>query len=339
MACIRSSPDPSLFCGSGSGSRDYPLIWFRKAATHNGHMHYCAHPPKDISHYLHAGLVFTSWVPKCTWRFSPEKRKGMAMGRMGITNLAMLLQAIFLSKFPSNTSSMNSANKITLYIDILYRIILCIWFFLHTDYHQVKAKLLNILAVVYNCMRSTLGIMSHASALTDQNIAQSNEKPQAITVQASTTKVEECHLPQDNDKQEPFAPSTAKNTFEHLAPVKAKPQTVSSIYGVVEELSSSSVPAVLFPDNFFPSDDNSHWQCHLESDSAHEWTQSEPLQHHHISHDQDLDYSSVFVTPQIESKIPSSVSFEPGIFLLDIASLSTDKSQLQTGILCKQSVT
>ena len=237
MACIRSSPDPSLFCGSGSESRDYPLIWFRKAATHNGHMHYCAHPPKDISHYLHAGLVFTSWVPKCTWRFSPEKRKGMAMGRMGITNLAMLLQAIFLSKFPSNTSSMNSANKITLYIDILYRIILCIWFFLHTDYHQVKAKLLNILA---------------------------------ITVQTSTTKVEECHLPQDNDKQEPFAPSTAKNTFEHLALVKVKPQTVSSIYSVVEELSSSSVPAVLFPDNFLPSDDNSHWQCHLESDSAHE---------------------------------------------------------------------
>ena len=228
------------------------------------------------------------------------------MGRMGITNLAMLLQAIFLSKFPSNTSTINSATKITLYIDILYRIILCIWFFLHTDYHQVKAKLLNILA---------------------------------ITVQTSTTKVEECHLPQDNDKQEPFAPSTAKNTFEHLALVKVKPQTVSSIYSVVEELSSSSVPAVLFPDNFFPSDDNSHWQCHLESDSAHEWTQSEPLQHHHISHDQDLDYSSVFVTPQIESKIPSSVSFEPGIFLLDIASLSTDKSQLQTGILCKQSVT
>ena len=260
------------------------------------------------------------------------------MGRMGITNLAMLLQAIFLSKFPSNTSSMNSANKITLYIDILYRIILCIWFFLHTDYHQVKAKLLNILAVVYNYMRSTLGIMSHASALTDQNIAQSNEKPQAITVQTNKTKVEECHLPQDNDKQEPFTPSTAKNTFEHLALVKVKPQTVSSIYSVVEELSSSSVPAVLFPDNFLPSDDNSHWQCHLESDSAHEWTQSEPLQHH-ISHDQDLEYSSIFVTPQIESKIPSSVSFEPGIILLDIASLSTDKSQLQTGILCKQSVT
>ena len=156
----------------------------------------------------------------------------MAMGRMGITNLAMLLQAVFLSKFPSNTSSMNSANKITLYIDILYRIILCIWFFLHTDYHQVKAKLLNTLALV----RTTLD-MSHASALMDQNIVQSNKKSQAITVQTSTTKVEECHLPQDNDKQEPFALSTVENTSKNFAVVKVNPQRRSSIYSVEEELS------------------------------------------------------------------------------------------------------
>lgn len=257
------------------------------------------------------------------------------MGRMGITNLAMLLQAIFLSKFPSNTSSMNSANKITLYIDILYRIILCIWFFLHTDYHQVKAKLLNTLAVV----SSIRDVISHASALMDQSTAHSNEKPQAITVQTSTTKVEECHLPQDNDKQEPFALSTVENTSKNIAVVKVNPQRQSSIYSLEEELSGSSVPAVLFPDNFFPSDDNSHWQFKMESDSVHLLTQLEPHQHHHISHDQDLEHSRIFVTPQIESSPLPSESFEPGIILLDITSLSTDKSQLQTGILCKQSVT
>lgn len=256
------------------------------------------------------------------------------MGRMGITNLAMLLQAVFLSKFPSNTSSMNSANKITLYIDILYHIILCIWFFLHTDYHQVKAKLLNTLALV----RTTLD-MSHASALMDQNIVQSNKKSQAITVQTSTTKVEECHLPQDNDKQEPFALSTVENTSKNFAVVKVNPQRRSSIYSVEEELSSSTVPAILFPDNFFRGDDNSHGQCHMESHNVNKWTQLEPLQHHCISHDEVFEHSRIFGTPQVESSALPLESFEPGIILPNIASLSTDKSQLQTGILCKQSVT
>ena len=280
---------------------------------------------------IYAGLVFSSWVPKCTWRFIPERRKGMAMGRMGITNLTMLLQATLLSMFPSNTSSMNSANKITLYIDILYRIVLCTWFFLHTDYHQVKVKLLNALAHVYNCIHRRTDDMNHASSLTDQNIAHSDEQPQDITVQTTTT-VNESHLHQDIEKQGPLAPSTADNTFKHLPVVKVKPQTVSLSYSVEETLSSSSVPFVLFPDNFFPSDDNPHWQCQMESRSAHEWTQLEPLQHNCTSHEEDHEYSRVFLTPQIESSTPSSVSFEPGITLPDIASLSTDKSQLQTGM-------
>ena len=258
------------------------------------------------------------------------------MGRMGITNLTMLLQAALLSTFPSNTSSMNSANKITLYIDILYRIILCTWFFLHTDYHQVKAKLLNTLAtlaLVYNYIHRRTDDTNHASSLTDRNIAHSDEQPQDIIVQTTTT-INECYIPQDIEKQGPLAPSTAEDTFKHLAVVKDQPQTVSLSYSVEEKLSSSSIPFVLFPDNLFPSDDNPHWQCQIESRSAHEWTQLEPLQHNH-NHDQDHDYSRVFLTPQIESSAPSSVSFEPGITLPDIASLSTDKSQLQTGILCK----
>ena len=228
-------------------------------------MHDCTHLPNDISHYIHSGLVFTSWVPKCTWRFIPERRKGMAMGRMGMMNLTMLLQAALLSMFPSNTSDMNSANKITLYIDILYRIVLCTWFFLHTDYHQVKAKLLNTLAtlvLVYNCIHRRTDDTNHASGLTDRNIAHSNTQPQAIAVQTTTT-VNECYLPQDIEKQESLAPSTAENTLKHLAVVKVQSQTVSLIYSVEEKLSSSSVPFVLFPDNFFPSDDNPHWQCQM----------------------------------------------------------------------------
>ena len=247
-------------------------------------MHDCTHLPNDISHYIHSGLVFTSWVPKFTWRFVPERRKGMAMGRMGMMNLTMLLQAALLSMFPSNTSDMNSANEITLYIDILYRIVLCTWFFLHTDYHQVKTKLLNTLAtlvLVYNCIHRRTDDMNHASGLTDRSIAHSNAQPQAITVQTTTT-VNECYLPQDIEKQ---GPSTAENTFKHLAVVKVKPETVSS----------SSVPFVLFPDKFFPSYNNPHWQCQMESHSAHEWTQLESLQHNHdrISHDQDQVFKSI----------------------------------------------
>ena len=112
----------------------------------------------------------------------------------------------------------------------------------------MKAKLLNTLALV----RTTLDEMSHAPVLTNQNIAHSNKKSQAITVQTSTIKVEECHLPQDNDKQEPLALSTVENTSKNFAVVKVKPQRQSSIYSVEEELSSSSVPAVLFPALFFP---------------------------------------------------------------------------------------
>ena len=74
------------------------------------------------------GLFLTSWVP---WGFLPGRygKKRMAMGRirMGITNSFMLLQAIFLSTFPSD-GSMNAMNTISLIVDFAYRIISCVWF-------------------------------------------------------------------------------------------------------------------------------------------------------------------------------------------------------------------
>ena len=82
-----------------------------------------------------------------------------------------------------------------------------------------------------------------------------------------------------------------------------------------------------------------HGQCHMESHNVNKWTQLEPLQHHCISHDEVFEHSRIFGTPQVESSALPLESFEPGIILPNIASLSTDKSQLQTGILCKQSVT
>ena len=175
--------------------------------------------------------------------------------------------------------------------------------------------------------------MDHASSLTDQNIAHSDEQPQDIV--QTTTTVSICYLPKDIEKQGPVAPSTADNT-SCCSEGQASNSILELQCGVEEKLSNSSVPFVLFPDNFFPSDDNLHWHCQMESHSAHEWTQLEPLQHNRTSHEQDHEHSRVFLIPQIESSTPST-SFEPGITLPDIASLSTDKSQLQTGcMLCKQ---
>lgn len=51
------------------------------------------------------------------------------MGRMGITNTIMLLQVIFLYTFSSD-DSLNAVNKISFYVDIAYRIALCVWLLL-----------------------------------------------------------------------------------------------------------------------------------------------------------------------------------------------------------------
>ena len=94
---------------------------------------------------LHAGLVYTSWVPEHPWGFIPRKQQ-MAMGRMGITNLIMLLQTIFLSTFPSDTP-MTTINTISLYVDTAYRVVVCVWF-LQNGCRHVKTTLLSVLAKI-----------------------------------------------------------------------------------------------------------------------------------------------------------------------------------------------
>ena len=70
-----------------------------------------------------------SRVSKDPWRLLVERhaRRGLAMGRMGITNAIMLLQSIFLYMLSSNDST-NAVSKMSFYVDITYRILLCIWF-------------------------------------------------------------------------------------------------------------------------------------------------------------------------------------------------------------------
>ena len=94
---------------------------------------------------LHAGLVYTSWVPEHPWGFIPRKQQ-MAMGRMGITNLIMLLQTIFLSTFPSDTP-MTTINTISLCVDTAYRVVVCVWF-LQNGCRHVKTTLLSVLAKI-----------------------------------------------------------------------------------------------------------------------------------------------------------------------------------------------
>ena len=65
------------------------------------------------------------------------------MGRMGITNTIMLLQAIFLYTFSSD-DSLNAVNKISFYVDVAYRIALCVWL-LFTGYRCVTSILCHLL--------------------------------------------------------------------------------------------------------------------------------------------------------------------------------------------------
>ena len=65
------------------------------------------------------------------------------MGRMGITNTIMLLQAIFLYTFSSD-ASLNAVNKISFYVDIVYCIALCLWLLL-TGYRCVTSILCNLM--------------------------------------------------------------------------------------------------------------------------------------------------------------------------------------------------
>ena len=89
-------------------------------------------------------LMFMSWVSKDPWGLllgEGHTRRGLAMGRMGITNAIMLLQAIFLYMLSSDDST-NAVSKISFYVDITYRILLCLWF-LYTGCCYVKNRLCN----------------------------------------------------------------------------------------------------------------------------------------------------------------------------------------------------
>ena len=65
------------------------------------------------------------------------------MGRVGITNTIILLQAIFLYTLSSD-ASLNAVNKISFYVDIVYRIALCLWLLL-TGYRCVTSILCNLM--------------------------------------------------------------------------------------------------------------------------------------------------------------------------------------------------
>ena len=85
-----------------------------------------------------------SRVSKDPWKFllgERHARRGLAMGRMGITNAIMLLQAIFLYML-SSSDSRNAVSKMSFYVDITYRILLYLWF-LYTGCCYVKSRLCN----------------------------------------------------------------------------------------------------------------------------------------------------------------------------------------------------
>ena len=93
-----------------------------------------------------------SRVSEYPWRFLPGEthtRRGLAMGRMGITNTVMLLQAIFLYTFSSD-DSLHAVNKISFYVDIAYRIALCLWLLL-TGYRCVISILCNNCVTIRGC--------------------------------------------------------------------------------------------------------------------------------------------------------------------------------------------
>ena len=96
--------------------------------------------------FFECRFVSHETVSEYPWRFlSGERhtRRGLAMGRMGITNTIMLLQAIFLYTLSSD-ASLNAVNKISFYVDIVYRIALCLWLLL-TGYRCVTSILCNLM--------------------------------------------------------------------------------------------------------------------------------------------------------------------------------------------------
>ena len=161
-----------------------------------------------------------------------DARRGLAMGRMGITNTIMLLQAIFLYTFSSD-DSLNAVNKILFYVDIAYRITLCLWLLL-TGYHCVTSILCNLI----QRRSDDLNSVNHATSTVDLNVAHSNPQT-TVNNENNCVTITGCRLPQNT------------------APLDR---------GVEEQSPNLNIPAgnVLTHNNLFvhfPNDVNPHGQC------------------------------------------------------------------------------
>ena len=140
-----------------------------------------------------------SRVSEYPWRFlSGERhtRRGLAMGRVGITNTIILLQAIFLYTLSSD-ASLNAVNKISFYVDIVYCIALCLWLLL-TGYRCVTS----ILCKLIQRRSDDLNHVNHATATVDLNIAHSTAdldlNPQTtVNNENNCVTLTGCHLPQN----------------------------------------------------------------------------------------------------------------------------------------------
>ena len=183
-----------------------------------------------------------SRVSEYPWRFLPGEthtRRGLAMGRMGITNTVMLLQAIFLYTFSSD-DSLHAVNKISFYVDIAYRIALCLWLLL-TGYRCV----ISILCNLTQRRSHDLNSVNHAAATMDLNVADSNVHMAGLNPQTTvnnennSVNIRGCHL------------------LQNIGPLDRS---------VEEESPNLNIPAgnVLTHNNIFirfPNDVNPHWQC------------------------------------------------------------------------------
>lgn len=325
----------------------------------------------------------------------------MAMGRMGITNFIMLLQALFLSTFP-NDASMSTINKISLRVDIIYRVIVCIWF-LQNGCRHVKTTLLSaftritsscnsIVTSIYNSIftrtpedpnhgaaEADPGIVSGipgdlnnaavkadpsvtTSILEDQNQAEAPENPHSnelmlnINLQATasvcnndSTATTECHSFHDSENQVPqFIATSAPETTNHcLSRAEVESSVASFIHSVEEEsLNLNYLTGIILSSNSLfvpsPSNDISHTECQnlIESHTGHNTNHLELIQSFPDISDLDSQSilfqqsSEVFKPPQLETDTlfaPSLGSLVTGTTLLNVASLSTGKSQLVAG--------
>ena len=227
------------------------------------------------------------------------------MGRMSITNFIMLLQALFLSAFPSD-ASMSTINTVSLTVDIAYRIIVCFWFLLN-GCPYVKTALLTVLTRITSIYNSII----------------------------NRTPDDPCH--------------GATGADQCLSGAEVESSVASFIHSMEEESLNLNYLAgnALSSNSLFvpsPSNDISHTECQklIELHTGHNINHLELIQTFPDTSDLDTQprpfqqSSEAFKPPQLKtdtSFAPSLGSLVTGITLLDVASLSTGKSQLVTGNL------